>query len=90
VPILAFTWFPLALEDQIQKYAPNDARDRAAIEAVYRAGVSYTRRRMQSLLTANAPVQIIEMPGANHHVFITNEAAVLRESRAFLEGLPPP
>ena len=89
VPILAFSWFPLPLEDQIQKYAPKDARDRAAIEAVYKANASYSRRRMQSLLTANAPVRIIEMPGANHHVFITNEAEVLRELGAFLRGLPP-
>jgi hypothetical protein len=89
VPILAFNWFPLPLENQIQKYAPKDASDRAAIEAVYRANASYSRRRMQSLLTANAAVRIIEMPGANHHVFITNEAEVLRELEAFLGGLPP-
>ena len=89
VPILAFNWFPLGLEDQIKKYPPKDARDRAAIEAVYKANVGYTRRRVQSLLTANAPVHVIEMPGANHYVFITNEAVVLRELRAFLEGLPP-
>jgi pimeloyl-ACP methyl ester carboxylesterase len=90
VPILAFSWFPLALEDQIKRYPPKDARDRAAIEAVYRADVSYTRRRMQSILTANAPVHVIEMAGANHYVFITNEAAVLRDLGAFLGGLPPP
>ncbi len=90
VPILAFSWFPPALEDQLKKDPPKEARDRAAIEAVFRANVSYTRRRMQGLLTANAPVHVIEMPGANHYVFITNEADVLRELGAFLGGLPPP
>ena len=90
VPILAFNWFPLALEVQIKKYAPKDAEKRAAMAAVYTADASFSRLRMQNLLTANAPVHVIEMPGANHYVFITNEADVLRELRAFLGGLPPP
>jgi non-heme chloroperoxidase len=90
VRVLAFIWFPLPLEVQIKKYAPKDVGERAAMVAVYRADASYSRRRTQSLLTANAPVHVIEMPGANHHVFITNEADVLLELRAFLGGLPPP
>jgi pimeloyl-ACP methyl ester carboxylesterase len=90
VPILAFSWFPLELEDQIKKYkyTPKDAAERAAMQAVYEANASYTRKRMQNLLNANASVRLLEMPGANHHLFITNEAEVLAAVGAFLQGLP--
>jgi non-heme chloroperoxidase len=87
VPILAFTWFPPSLEVQFKAYGPKNAEERAAIEDVYDADASFTRRRMQNLLTANAPVRVIEMPGATHHDFLSNEAEVLQELRAFLVGL---
>ncbi|MDB4888841.1 MAG: alpha/beta hydrolase fold, partial [Gemmatimonadetes bacterium] len=32
--------------------------------------------------------RIVQIPGANHYVFTSNEAEVLREMRAFIDGLP--
>jgi hypothetical protein len=31
---------------------------------------------------------VVTLLGANHYVFLSNEAAVLREMRGFLAGLP--
>jgi hypothetical protein len=42
---------------------------------------------MQNVLTANAAVRVVEMPGANHYVFLSNEAEVLHELRAFMAVL---
>ena len=32
--------------------------------------------------------QVVELPNANHYVFLSNEADVLREMKAFIEKLP--
>jgi pimeloyl-ACP methyl ester carboxylesterase len=90
VPILALTWFPRPLEEQFKTYRPRNADERAAIEAVYGADAAFTRQRMQALLTANAPVHVVEMPGVNHYVFLTREAEVLQELRCFLSQLSDP
>ena len=49
------------------------ARTRKDMEDTFRSGVA------KSL--------VIEIPGASHYVFRTNEADVLREMRAFLGSL---
>ena len=87
VPILAFTWFPLSVDQQLLQYPTNDPQERAAIEAAYTADASWTNRRMQSLRSAQADVHVFQLPGANHYLFISNEADVLRELRAFLATL---
>ncbi len=37
-----------------------------------------------------AGAHVVRIPHANHYVFVTNEADVLREMNAFVAGLPPP
>lgn len=87
VPMLVFTWFPVSVAEQFKTYQPKNAEERAAIEEAYAVDASFTRRRMQNVLMANAPVRVVEMPGAPHHVFLSNEAEVLQELRAFTQGL---
>jgi pimeloyl-ACP methyl ester carboxylesterase len=87
VPVLMFTWFPLPVNQQLQQYPTNDAKERGAVEAVYAADASWIRRRIQSVRDAKASVRVIELPGANHYLFLSNEAEVLREMRIFVEGL---
>jgi len=86
-PMLVFTQFPLSIEEQFKTYRPKNAGERAAIEEVYAADAGFVRRRMQNVLMANAAVRVVEMPGAKHHVFLSNEAKVLQEVRAFMAGL---
>ena len=48
----------------------------------------YIKRYEKSLLTAVPGARIVELPGANHYIFISNEADVVREIRAFVTHLP--
>jgi hypothetical protein len=50
------------------------ARTRKYMGDTFRSGVKNSR--------------VIEIPGASHYIFKSNEAEVLREIRAFLKTLP--
>ena len=65
-----------------------NAQGVAVIAAVRAAEVKMSQQRVRNLLTADAPVHAIEMPGANHYVFLADGAFVLNEVRSFLERLP--
>ena len=42
-------------------------------------------------LEAHYPnAHVVRLPNANHYVFLSNEADVLREMNAFMDGLPKP
>jgi hypothetical protein len=38
--------------------------------------------------TAALKAKIVELPGANLHMFLSNEADIIRELRAFASSLP--
>jgi hypothetical protein len=86
VPVLAFFAEPKPLEDQILRYQPKNAEERAAIEQVYAADMDYAKKSIDKLQSA-VPARVVELVGANHYVFLSNEADVLREFRTFLGGL---
>jgi non-heme chloroperoxidase len=90
VPVLAFYALPAPLKDQLQLYKPQNATEREAIEQVYAADVSFSKRSSHSLQGSVPGARIVELAGAKHHVFLSNEADVMRELRAFLAGLPRP
>ena len=54
--------------------AERNARDLAQVEA-FQAG--------------NPGAKVVRLPNADHFVFYSNEADVLREMNAFISGLPP-
>jgi len=87
VPVLAFYALPAPLNDQLKQYKPQNAVERTAIEEVYAAEVSFSRRSSRSLQVSVPGARIVELPGARHHMFLSNEADVLREIRAFLTRL---
>jgi hypothetical protein len=72
----------------MKKYPPTDAGGVAKVAALREEEVNLCRRRIRSLFSAGAPVHAIDMPDANHFLFITEEALVLSEVRTFLERLP--
>ena len=84
VPVLAF--FPSA--GGKPQYVPKDDQERAAIAEFDAATAVYIGRWKQNLQNAAAVVRIVDLPGANHYIFLSNQADVLRELHAFLEGLP--
>jgi hypothetical protein len=58
------------------------------MEALYAADSGITRDRIEKIHMARAGVRVIEMPGANHYIFIANQGEVIRGLRAFLAALP--
>jgi pimeloyl-ACP methyl ester carboxylesterase len=72
------------------EHEPRDARERAAIKAFEDATDVYTNRWKANLRRAPAGVRIVDLAGANHYVFLSNEADVLSEIRRFVGRLPNP
>jgi hypothetical protein len=57
------------------------------LEQVYAFDVSYSRRISGSLRDAVPAANIVEIPGANHYMFLSNQEEVLRELRGFVRQL---
>lgn len=83
VPILAF--FPSV--GGTSKYQPKDEQERAAIAAFDAATAAYINRYRKNIQSAPTTVRIVDVPGANHYVFLSNEGDVLRELRNFLTAV---
>jgi pimeloyl-ACP methyl ester carboxylesterase len=83
VPVLAF--FPGASNKP--KYQPKNAQERAAIEDFDVATAAYINRWKKNLQSAPGGVRVVEVPGANHYIFLSNEEDVLRELETFLAAL---
>jgi pimeloyl-ACP methyl ester carboxylesterase len=65
----------------------NDASVRAAADAYSAALGRLTERQEKAIKDAVPAAHVITLPNANHFVFLSNEADVLREMRSFLAGL---
>jgi len=83
VPVLALFSSP----GGNHKYQPKDAQERAAIEEFDAATEVFVNRYKKNLLKAKGGVRIVDLPQADHYVFLSNQADVLREMRAFIAGL---
>jgi pimeloyl-ACP methyl ester carboxylesterase len=83
VPLLAF-FSSLSIN---YRYQPKDAQERAAIEEFDAATKVYADRNKRNLLKAQGGVRIVDLPQADHYLFLSNEADVLRAMRAFIAGL---
>ena len=64
-----------------------DPSVRTAAKAYSTALVALTERQEKAVENGVPTAHVITLPGANHYVFLSNEADVLREMRAFLAGL---
>lgn len=88
VPALAF--YPVSRSwQELMPGSPEitDPERRALAEQVL-ADVARVRKLMaEAFRSGVANSRVVELPGAGHYVFRTNEADVLREMRIFLEGL---
>jgi non-heme chloroperoxidase len=69
------------------RYQPKDAQERAAIEEFDAATEVYVNRYKKNLQKAEGGVRIVDLPHADHYVFLSNEADVLREMRVFLASV---
>jgi non-heme chloroperoxidase len=64
-----------------------DPSVRIAANAYSTALVALTERQEKAVENGVPTAHVITLPGANHYVFLSNEADVLRDMRAFLAGL---
>jgi non-heme chloroperoxidase len=89
VPALALDRAPRSWEELVPGVpAITDPEKRAIADKVVAQFTSF-RKHMEESFTSGIPSsRVIELPGAGHDVFRTNEADVLREMRNFLESLP--
>jgi non-heme chloroperoxidase len=81
VPILAIYALPHDLGPQFK----GDAAARAAAEARDIAKAGAQAKAFEAGLPS---ARVVRLPHANHYVFLSNEADVLREMNAFIGSLP--
>jgi non-heme chloroperoxidase len=87
VPVLSLFAVFRPADDPLRQDMPKDPKQRAAVQAFEAATMVYIKRYENSLLTAVPGARIVELPGANHYIFLSNEAEVLREIALFIAGL---
>jgi non-heme chloroperoxidase len=88
VPVLAMYQAQRPFEEVAAEYDIRNEQQRAALRQQYTAIRTMYTRWQQDLLAAIPPARIVELPGANLFMFLSNEADVLREIRAFAATLP--
>lgn len=88
VPVLAIYVRDVPFEEVAAKHAIKDERQRAALRQEYAATRALYVKWQQDLLAAIPSARIVELTGASLYMFLSNEADVLREIRAFSATLP--
>jgi non-heme chloroperoxidase len=83
VPVLAIYQAPLAFEAWAQRFDIRNEEERAALRQEHAATRAMYARWQQALLAAVPTARIVELPGANLYMFVSNEVDILRELRAF-------
>jgi hypothetical protein len=75
------------MEQALKDYAPQNEKERAAVEERYAGGRAMLTRWQRDLLASVPDAKIVELPGASLYMFLTNEADVIGEVRAFAATL---
>ena len=91
VPVLSFFAIPGPAPEphpnDPPRYEPKNDQDRAAIDAFDAATMVFINRYKKSLLSAVPNARIVDLPGAEHYVFLCREPELLREIQPFIAGL---
>jgi pimeloyl-ACP methyl ester carboxylesterase len=69
-------------EEALKEYPPQNDQERAAFEQVYMRLHGMVKKWQRDLLAGVPNAKIVELPGANLYMFLSNEADVIRELRA--------
>jgi hypothetical protein len=77
------------MEQTPKDYAPTNEEQRAALNQAYAGKRARLSRWQRDLLTGVPAARIVELAGAHLYMFLSNEADVLREVRAFAATLQP-
>jgi non-heme chloroperoxidase len=86
VPVLAiFRTATMAMA--LQQYPPKNDRERAALEIGFASGQAMLTKWKRDLLAGVPTARIVELPGASLYMFLSHEADVMRELKAFAARL---
>jgi non-heme chloroperoxidase len=88
VPVLAVFLTPEPFEEAVKEYVIENDEQRATLRLRHEAGRIMATRWEKDLLAAVPSAKIVELPGASLFMFLSNEADVIRELRAFAASLP--
>jgi hypothetical protein len=88
VPVLAFFGLPAPLEDQMKRYNPQTAEEGVRVGLRYAMSLGWVASNTGALKKGVPGVRVVNLPEANTYIFLSNEADVLREVRAFVAELP--
>jgi pimeloyl-ACP methyl ester carboxylesterase len=86
VPVLA-VYRTVALEQALKDFPPKDSQERTALNQAYTAGRAMLSKWQRDLLAGVPTARIVELPGANLYMFVSNQADIIREVRAFAATL---
>jgi uncharacterized protein (DUF433 family) len=84
VPVLAMYQAQRPFEEVAADFDIRNEQERAALRQEYAATRAMYTRWQHDLLASVPTARIVELPGANIFMFLSNEADVLREVRAFV------
>ncbi len=89
VPILYLPAAPPKADgwSQYYRFTPANEVERTTLQKIYDADRANLTRYEKDMQAATGKVHIVELRGADHYVYFTNEAAVLREIRKFVADL---
>ena len=76
VPVLALFALPVPLEDQIRLYQPQNAEEGAALGLKYGLDLARVARQKDALKRGVAGARVVDVPGANTYIFLSNEVNV--------------
>ena len=87
VPVLAL-YRSTTLQQALKDFPPASDREREAVELAVAARRTVLAKWQGDLLAGVPGARIVEVPGANLFMFLSHEAEVMREIRAFAATLP--
>jgi hypothetical protein len=88
VPVVALFSIPTPLDDQIRRNKPQNAEEGAALGLKYGLDLARVARQKDALKRGVPRARVVEVPGANTYIFLSNEMDVLRELRRAVAEFP--
>jgi len=82
VPVVA-VFRSTTKEEALLEYPPRNAEERAALDEAYAWGRGMLDKWESDLRAGVPAAKIVELPGANLYMFLSNEAEIIGELRAF-------
>jgi pimeloyl-ACP methyl ester carboxylesterase len=87
VPVVAI-YRTLTWEQVVKEFPARTDDERVAVKEGYASARAMLSKWQNDLLAGVPNAKIVELPGANLYMFLSNEADVIRELRAFASSLP--